>query len=170
MIVQPVSQPGGSNALVSGTAVNFRFRSDSSKYINYRESRLYCRYSVAVGPPQNVNGNAVAGASCSRDTLPPNLRMAACPNSACFVAGVCQVHFAACISFIQSAENAQIPTCPQVFLGPNIGMANIMEFHDEDGRCTVSIVELSTVCSAHYAECLNFLATSQDNTPGSGGR
>ena len=87
MIVQPVSQPGGANALVSGTAVNFRFRSDSSKYINYRESRLYCRWSVAIGPPQNAAGDAAAGAARSRSTLPPNLRMAACPNSACFGGG-----------------------------------------------------------------------------------
>ena len=82
------------------------------------------------------------------------------------LAGVCEIHFAACISFINSAEDAAIPTCEPVYLGPDIGMANIMEYHDEDGTCTISIQELAKVCANHYAQCLSFLEESQDSGDG----
>lgn len=39
--------------------------------------------------------------------------------------------------------------CEQVYLGPDIGMASIMTYNDNDGSCTISMTELSTVCSAH---------------------
>ena len=92
MIVQPVSQPGGAQPVVSGTTVDFNFRSDSSKWINYRESRLYCRYSIALGPPEAADvlvptANVGNGAARSRANLPPNVRMTAAPNAALMSGG-----------------------------------------------------------------------------------
>jgi hypothetical protein len=69
MIVQPVSQPGGVRALTPGETVTFNWRSDSSKWTNYKECRLYCRWEVRVG-----GAAAGAGAARTRDNLPPNLR------------------------------------------------------------------------------------------------
>lgn len=40
--------------------------------------------------------------------------------------------------------------CEAVFLGPDIGFVNIMEYHDSDGTCTLSMAELATVCSASF--------------------
>ena len=41
------------------------------------------------------------------------------------------------------------PSCEPVYLGPDIGMANIMSYNDADGTCTISMAELATVCNAH---------------------
>ena len=89
-----------------------------------------------------------------------------CTLSMAELAGVCNIHYAACISFLQSAGDAGIPTCDPVYLGPEIGTANIMEYHDEDGTCTISIQELASVCADHYAECLQFLEDAQDSGGG----
>jgi hypothetical protein len=57
---------------------------------------------------------------------------------------------------------AQEELCEPIFLGDDIGFQNIMEYHDDDGSCTLSIAELATVCAAFYAECLSFLASSEE--------
>lgn len=49
------------------------------------------------------------------------------------------------------------PTCDNVYLGPAIGFAHVMEYHDGDGSCHLSMKELGRVCSSHYSECLSFL-------------
>ena len=55
------------------------------------------------------------------------------------------------------AEIAQmaVHVCPQLYLGPDIGFQNVMEFHNEDGSCHVSMEELGKVCESFYAECLS---------------
>ena len=89
MIVQPVSQPGGVRALTPGEAVTFRWRSDSSKWTNYKECRLYSRWEIRVGP---VAG-AANGAALTRGALPPNLRLSgACPNGVCRAPGAANLH------------------------------------------------------------------------------
>ena len=71
MIVQPVSQPGGVRALTPGETVTFNWRSDSSKWTNYKECRLYCRWEVRVGP---LTGAAAPGAALTRCCrLPPSI-------------------------------------------------------------------------------------------------
>ena len=67
MIVQPVSQPGGVRALTPGETVTFNWRSDSSKWTNYKECRLYCRWEVRVGPLADA---AAPGAALTRAQLP----------------------------------------------------------------------------------------------------
>eukprot|EP01047_Picozoa_sp_COSAG01_P084448 COSAG01_NODE_18128_length_1099_cov_0.848000_1_plen_126_part_10 len=52
------------------------------------------------------------------------------------------------------------PTCSNVYLGPAIGFAHVMEYHDGDGSCHLSMKELGRVCASHYAECLSFLKQS----------
>ena len=56
----------------------------------------------------------------------------------------------------------QLHTCEPVFLGPDIGYANVMEYHMDDGSCTLSMPQLATVCSAFFAECMSFLASSEE--------
>jgi hypothetical protein len=53
-------------------------------------------------------------------------------------------------------------TCEPVFLGPDIGYVNVMEYHMDDGSCTLSMPQLATVCSAFFAECMSFLASSEE--------
>ena len=43
-----------------------------------------------------------------------------------------------------------------------MGFVNIMQFHDEDGTCTLSMAELATLCSDHFDECLSFLNSAPD--------
>jgi hypothetical protein len=124
-------------------------------------------YANGAPEPEPEQGGGGGGADCPPVFLGPDIGWAnvmefhdsdgSCTLSMAELAGVCELHFAACISFIQSAEDTAIPTCEPVYLGPDIGMANIMEYHDEDGTCTISIQELATVCANHYAECLSFL-------------
>jgi len=124
--------------------------------------------SVAEEPPAGAPG-------CEAVFLGPEIGYAnvmeyhdddgSCTISMTELAEVCQVNFAACIAFIQSDEATARPVCDPVFLGSDIGFAHIMIYHDEDGSCSVSIAELSAVCSAHFAECLSFLESEQDGVP-----
>ena len=124
--------------------------------------------SVAEEPPAGAPG-------CEAVFLGPDIGYAnvmeyhdddgSCTISMTELAEVCQVNFAACIAFIQSDEATARPVCDPVFLGSDIGFAHIMIYHDEDGSCSVSIAELSAVCSAHFAECLSFLESEQDGVP-----
>ena len=77
------------------------------------------------------------------------------------------------ISFLESSEPPPEPEpepepepaagrCEPVFLGPDMGYVNIMQFHDEDGTCTLSMAELATLCSDHFDECLSFLNSAPD--------
>ena len=74
------------------------------------------------------------------------------------------------ISFLESSEPPPEPEpepepvagCEPVFLGPDMGFVNIMQFHDEDGTCTLSMAELATLCSDHFDECLSFLNSAPD--------
>jgi hypothetical protein len=78
-----------------------------------------------------------------------------CTLSIAELSAVCEDHFAACIAFLESGE--ETPQCDAVFLGPDIGYANVFEYNDEDGDCQLSITELSIVCSVHYQQCIDFL-------------
>ena len=69
------------------------------------------------------------------------------------VQAACEVYFESCLVFLEAAG----PQCDPVFLGPDIGFANIMAYNDADGSCTVSMQELANVCALHFAECLSFL-------------
>ena len=61
-------------------------------------------------------------------------------------------------------DSGETSQCEPVFLGPDMGPVNIMQYNDADGNCEISIAELQAVCSGDmYQTCLDFLATS--NTP-----
>ena len=47
-------------------------------------------------------------------------------------------------------EPEPVAGCEPVFLGPDMGYVNIMQFHDEDGTCTLSMAELATLCTLLY--------------------
>ena len=47
-----------------------------------------------------------------------------------------------------------------MFLGSDIGWVDVMEYHDADHSCTISMSELSHVCAEHYTQCRNFLDSS----------
>lgn len=77
------------------------------------------------------------------------------------LAKVCKTHYQQCLSFLQSSQNkTQVPKCQSVYLGSNVGYANIMKYHDSDGSCHISMTELGKVCKNHYAECMAFLQSS----------
>eukprot|EP01052_Picozoa_sp_SAG31_P058971 SAG31_NODE_18316_length_640_cov_1.772643_1_plen_160_part_10 len=77
---------------------------------------------------------------------------------------VCAEHFDECMSFLASSVPAA-PQCDPVFLGPDIGFADVFDYHDSDGTCTLSINELSAVCSQHFDECMAFLESSEPSEP-----
>ena len=49
-----------------------------------------------------------------------------------------------------------------MFLGPDIGFVNVFTFVDETQDCKISMTELATVCSDHFQECLDLLASSEE--------
>ena len=71
--------------------------------------------------------------------------------------------FQACLDFLASSEG--IPKCDAIFLGPDIGLVNVMEYHDEDDSCKISMTELGAVCANFFAECLAFLESSEEVPP-----
>merc|ERR1711871_39203 len=68
--------------------------------------------------------------------------------------------FQTCLDFLESSESTT-PQCDPVFLGPDIGFANVMLYNDVDGSCEISIAELSVVCSQFFDECMAFLESAQ---------
>jgi hypothetical protein len=58
-----------------------------------------------------------------------------------------------------------IDRCDAIFLGPDIGFVNVMEYHDDDESCKISMTELASVCSQFLEECLAFLASSEGMPP-----
>merc|ERR1711871_810390 len=79
---------------------------------------------------------------------------------------VCKNHFAECMAFLKSSEKqpSKAPKCDKVFLGKDIGYAKVMEFHDDDGSCHLSMSELANVCKSYFTQCLAFLQSSQNAT------
>ena len=116
MIVQPVSQPGGVRALTPGETVTFNWRSDSSKWTNYKECRFACRWEIRVGPAAGG-----AGAALTRAQLPPNLRFSACPNTAAFGGG-CKY----------TLNSTVINNCPGTYY--EHAMANLWQKQDGSGE------------------------------------
>ena len=45
-------------------------------------------------------------------------------------------------------------------MGTDIGWVDVMEYHDADGSCAISMQELGNVCKTHYQACLSFLQNS----------
>jgi hypothetical protein len=99
-VVRPVTTIRGAD-FAPGKQLEFRMRSTSTRWINWRESKLLVRYKVAFGPDpiitdatalSQTNGTARAvdnlGPACNRRTMPQNVRMTACPNSCLFRDGV----------------------------------------------------------------------------------
>ena len=101
-----------------------------------------------------------------------------CTLSMSELATVCSVHYLECISFLTSGDGAPEPEpepedappgCEAAFLGPDIGYVDIFEYHDEDGSCTISMSELAAACADHFAECISFLDSSdEDSDPSTG--
>jgi hypothetical protein len=91
-----------------------------------------------------------------------------CTLSIAELATVCAAFYAECLSFLASSEEAvDVPEdCEPVFLGPDIGFANIMEYHDEDGTCEISMSELAAVCTDFFAECIAFLDSEDQSNEG----
>ena len=46
------------------------------------------------------------------------------------------------------------PECDPVFLGPDIGMANVFEYNDDTGDCQIDMSEVAAVCTTFFQECL----------------
>ena len=86
-----------------------------------------------------------------------------CTLSMAELGAVCTEHFAECMSFLESSE--QPPECETVFLGPDIGYANVMSFHDDDGTCKIDMAELGAVCAKFFSECMAFLESSEEVPP-----
>ena len=97
-----------------------------------------------------------------------------CVLSMTELATVCSNHFAECISFLESSEDAPEPEpepedyCAPVYLGPDIGYANIMAYNDADGSCTISMAELAATCADFFNECISFLNGQGDASPDTG--
>ena len=86
------------------------------------------------------------------------------------LATVCAVHYTQCLEFLAAAnppepEPEPDDYCAPVYLGPDIGFANIMEYHDNDGSCTISMSELASTCSVFFAQCIAFLQSSETPAP-----
>ena len=48
--------------------------------------------------------------------------------------------------------------CEKVYLGPDMGYVNLMEYHNTDGLCHINIYELRTICSGDMLQtCLDFI-------------
>eukprot|EP01050_Picozoa_sp_SAG11_P041093 SAG11_NODE_18230_length_496_cov_3.259446_1_plen_139_part_10 len=76
------------------------------------------------------------------------------------LATVCADFYLECINFLASSEETA-PECDPVFLGPDIGLVSVFEFHDDDGTCQLSMQELANVCSDFFQECMSFLESSE---------
>ena len=64
------------------------------------------------------------------------------------------------VEYVGEERGATSTPCEAVFLGPDIGFVNIMEYHDSDGTCTISIAELAAVCSASHSRLSHWIATA----------
>merc|ERR1712196_754512 len=67
---------------------------------------------------------------------------------------------ASCVAAQAANAPPPAPSCPPVFLGADIGWSDVMSYSDEDSDCVLSMAELATVCSNHFAECISFLESS----------
>merc|ERR1719253_1470291 len=68
--------------------------------------------------------------------------------------------FQTCLDFLASSEVTQ--ECDAVYLGPDMGFVNIMQYNDVDGSCELSMQELMAVCTGPmFQTCLDFLASSE---------
>ena len=76
------------------------------------------------------------------------------------LSAVCSQFYDECMSFLASPDLSPPPppSCPDVFLGPDIGFQSVMEYHDSDHTCILDIQELGNVCSQFFEECMSFLA------------
>ena len=74
--------------------------------------------------------------------------------------------FQTCLDFLESSEEGGSSggQCESVFLGPDIGFVNVLQYNDADGSCEISMAELSAVCSDFFQECLAFLESSEPAT------
>ena len=149
MIVQPVSQPGGVRPLTPGETVTFNWRSDSSKWTNYKECRLYCRWEVRVGP------SGGAGNARTRGNFPINLRFSACPNTAAFGGG-CKY----------TLNSTVINNCPGTYY--EHAMANLWQKQDGSGETAGSNALLTrdkrlraAMETAHQSEDANLTHDNQ---------
>ena len=68
-----------------------------------------------------------------------------------------------------SHTSARVPPPCRMFLGTDIGWVDVMEYHDADQSCTISMPELETVCRAHFDACTRFLDSSHTTVDGSVG-
>ena len=66
-----------------------------------------------------------------------------------------------CLDFLESSED-QPERCDRVYLGADIGFANVFSWSDTEGDCQLDINELAKVCSGQYFQtCLDFLESSE---------
>ena len=86
--VFPVTRMASSDRSMSGGRLaEFRMRSDSSRWINWRETKLQCMYEVAMTTSGTQDaGDPVTGVDLMG--FPMSTRMIACPNHAVFDAGM----------------------------------------------------------------------------------
>ena len=96
---------------------------------------------------QNVLDYNGAGNSCSLSMME--------------LGAVCADFYDECMSFLSTPDLSPPPppSCPQVFLGPDIGFQSVMSYHDTDHTCQLSMGDLGRVCNHFFAECMAFLAT-----------
>jgi hypothetical protein len=82
-----------------------------------------------------------------------------CHLSMAKLRAVCGKNYQECITFLSNSKKG--PQCDPVFLGKDIGLANIFKYNDDDGSCHLDLKELSRVCNVHFKECLSFLQSSE---------
>ena len=99
-----------------------------------------------------------------------------CHLSIAELATVCENHYAECMSFLASSEDQPEPEpepalCQDVYLGPDTGFVDIMEYSDDDGECHISMAKLGVVCNDNFAECMSFLnaMNAEQNGPSGSG-
>ena len=70
--------------------------------------------------------------------------------------------FQTCLDYLESSGTG--PQCESVFLGPDVGFANIMVYNNAEGTCELSMQELVAACSGPmFQTCIDFasLASSE---------
>ena len=68
---------------------------------------------------------------------------------------MCEAHFAACLSFLQSGSNA--PVCESIYLGPDVGWRDVSVWDDTTGDCQVDMPRVQAACEVFFEQCLVFL-------------
>merc|ERR1712028_126029 len=147
--------------------------SDGSCHLSMKELAKVCKehYQECIAFLQSSNKPNKPQPKCDKVFLGPDIGWGnimeyhdddgTCHLSMKELAKVCKEHYKECLSFLESSKKPKKPTCEKVYLGSDLGYQNIMEYHDDDGTCHISLSELRAICKDHFASCLSFLKSSE---------